>query len=220
MNALTWRLVRGFVRCGRGLHVTAPETVRIEDVFRDGDRILDLGGGGEGVIGQLRGKQVTAVDIRQEELDEAPPGPTKVVADARDLPFPDGSFDAATAFFFLMYVSAADRAVVLREAHRVLRPGGPLRVWDAIILPRGRRARKTFVLPVRAVLPDRTIRTFYGVRWEGHEMNSDTITQLAKDAGFALTVARRTDGSFFLELARPPKGEPSAWEPARIEGHL
>lgn len=34
--------------------------------------ILDIGGGGEGVIGLLYGSQVTAIDNRQEELDEAP----------------------------------------------------------------------------------------------------------------------------------------------------
>lgn len=34
--------------------------------------ILDIGGGGEGVIGQLYGQQVVAIDKLQEELDEAP----------------------------------------------------------------------------------------------------------------------------------------------------
>lgn len=39
----------------------------------DGE-ILDVGGGGEGTIGRLYGSQVTAIDNRQEELDEAPDG--------------------------------------------------------------------------------------------------------------------------------------------------
>ena len=33
--------------------------------------MLDIGGGGEGVIGRLYGRQVVAIDNRQEELDEA-----------------------------------------------------------------------------------------------------------------------------------------------------
>ena len=36
--------------------------------------ILDIGGGGEGVIGQLYGEQVVAIDNSQEELDEVETG--------------------------------------------------------------------------------------------------------------------------------------------------
>jgi len=190
-------------RLARGLHVIRPQAVCVDDTFRDGERILDLGGGGEGVIGQLRGRQVTAVDIRQEELDEAPAGPVKVVADARDLPFPDDSFDAATAFYFLMYVPASERAAVFREAQRVLRPGGRLRIWDVAIPNRGPRSPKTLVVPVRAELPDRTIRTLYGVRWEGHEMSCGAITGLAEEVGFTVAEAEQAGASFVLTLARP-----------------
>ena len=34
--------------------------------------ILDLGGGGEGVIGQIYRQQAVVIDNRQEELDETP----------------------------------------------------------------------------------------------------------------------------------------------------
>ena len=34
--------------------------------------ILDIGGGGEAIIGQMYGDRVTAIDNRQEELEEAP----------------------------------------------------------------------------------------------------------------------------------------------------
>lgn len=44
--------------------------------------ILDLGGGGEGIIGRIYGRQATAIDNRQEELDEAPDGPKKLLMDA------------------------------------------------------------------------------------------------------------------------------------------
>jgi ubiquinone/menaquinone biosynthesis C-methylase UbiE len=204
VNRLTWRLALRITRLAKELHVIEPQRVCVKDMFGDDERILDLGGGGEGVIGQLRGQQVVAVDIRKEELDEAPAGPVKVVADARALPFPDSSFDAATAFFFLMYVSATDRAAVLREAHRVLRPRGTLRIWDATIPASGPQARRTFAVPVRADLPDRTVRTLYGVQWEGHEMSSDAIAQAAKEAGFSLARAEQAGGSFFLTLVRPP----------------
>ena len=52
-------------------------------------KILDIGGGGEGVIGRLYTNQVVAIDIRQEELDEAPTGFEKILMDATQLDFKD-----------------------------------------------------------------------------------------------------------------------------------
>jgi len=203
MGMPAWRILWLFGKLGKRMYVIHQQVVRIEDGFRDEDRILDLGGGGAGVIGQLRGQQVTAVDIRQEELDESPPGPIKVVADARALPFPDGSFDVATAFFFLMYVPAADRTVVLKEAHRALRPGGTLHVWDVVIPARGKRTHKLFVVPVRAELPRQTIKTAYGVPWKDREMSGDSIAQLARDVGFTVPVMAQERETFRLTLTRP-----------------
>jgi exopolyphosphatase/guanosine-5'-triphosphate,3'-diphosphate pyrophosphatase len=66
--------------------------------------VLDIGGGGEGVIGRLKGRDAVAVDIRKEELEEAVDGPLKIIMDARDLKFLDESFHTATAFFSMMYI--------------------------------------------------------------------------------------------------------------------
>ena len=44
--------------------------------------VLDIGGGGEGIIGRLYADQVTAIDNRQEELDEAPGACRKLLMDA------------------------------------------------------------------------------------------------------------------------------------------
>jgi ubiquinone/menaquinone biosynthesis C-methylase UbiE len=203
MQMPAWRILWLFGKLGKRMYVIHQQVVRIEDVFRDEDRILDLGGGGAGVIGQLRGQQVTAVDIRQDELDESPPGSIKVVADARALPFPDGSFDAATAFFFLMYVPAADRKAVLQEAHRVLRPGGTLYVWDVVIPAPGERTHKLFVVPVRAQLPHQTIKTAYGVPWKDREMSGDSIAQMARAVGFTVTAIGQERETFRLTLTRP-----------------
>jgi len=51
---------------------------------------------------------------------------------AESLPFPDGAFDAVASRFALMFF--ADRRRALREALRVLRPGGRLSVgvWDSL----------------------------------------------------------------------------------------
>ena len=51
--------------------------------------------------------------------------------DARELPFPDGSFDLVVSHLTLHNIrDAKERKVALREAVRVLRPGGRLRIVD------------------------------------------------------------------------------------------
>jgi SAM-dependent methyltransferase len=92
---------------------------------------LDIGCG-EGHNTRLlarRGARVTAIDIAEDfvahavqaEADE-PLGIDYRRASAVDLPFPDGTFDFATAFMCLMDIPEADRA--LAEANRVLKPSG------------------------------------------------------------------------------------------------
>jgi hypothetical protein len=91
-----------------------PQEVSLTDLDGAGF-ILDIGGGGEGVIGRLKGAQVVAIDANRRELAEAPPGPLRIVMDARELQFLDGTFAAATSFFTLMFVRPADHAQVFEE---------------------------------------------------------------------------------------------------------
>jgi SAM-dependent methyltransferase len=52
-------------------------------------------------------------------------------ADARELPFDTGSFEVVTLFTVLSSLSGvADAERTLREARRVLRPGGVLLIWE------------------------------------------------------------------------------------------
>ena len=77
--------------------------------------ILDIGGGGEGIIGRLYGSRVTAIDNRQEELDEAPDTCTKLCMDATTLAFADESFDAVTAFYSLLFMTAGEQERAIAE---------------------------------------------------------------------------------------------------------
>jgi SAM-dependent methyltransferase len=80
---------------------------------------------------------ITATDLNQPMLDHAAtkPGLGQVrfrQANAQELPFPDGSFDAVICQFGVMFFP--DKVQGYREARRVLKPGGRLifNVWDKL----------------------------------------------------------------------------------------
>ena len=80
---------------------------------------------------------IVATDLNQAMLDYAAtkPGMERVgfqQADALALPFPDQSFDAVVCQFGVMFFP--DRAAGMREARRVLKPGGRFlfSVWDRL----------------------------------------------------------------------------------------
>lgn len=49
---------------------------------------------------------------------------------ARELPYPDGSFDRVFSAFMFHHLGSDEKAAALREARRVLRPGGSLHLLD------------------------------------------------------------------------------------------
>ena len=126
--------------------------------------ILDIGGGGEGIIGQLKGDQVISIDKRKDELEEAPSTNLKIIMDATDLQFLDESFNTAAAFYTFMYFNQEIREKAISEIYRVLKPGGKLYVWDAII-PEGSDDPKheMFLVLVSLTLPNgKEVNTGYG----------------------------------------------------------
>lgn len=94
-----------------------------------GMRVLDLATGVGAMAGELLrrypGIELTGVELRASQLEHARanhPGATYVQADAAHLPFPDGHFDRIHCSWLLEHVR--DPLPILREALRVLKPGG------------------------------------------------------------------------------------------------
>jgi SAM-dependent methyltransferase len=94
---------------------------------------------------RMRGVDIAPTFIRHAQATEEaePLGINYCTGDGMHLPFGEGSFDFATAFMCL--IDMPDQAAVLREARRVLRPGGFLQF--SILHP-------CFVPPHRKVLRD------------------------------------------------------------------
>lgn len=100
---------------------------------RRDDRLLDVGTGTgallrELVRGDARPAEVVGIDRCASALAVAatrlPVGWRLTAGDARRLPFADGHFDIVTACYLLHLLDRAQRAKVLGEIARVLRPGG------------------------------------------------------------------------------------------------
>jgi len=164
--------------------------------------ILDIGGGGEGVIAQLKGKQVVAIDLSKRELVEAPGEPLiKIVMDARDLKFLDATFSTATVFFTFMYIDPADHAKIFQELQRVLAPGGRLLIWDAIFPKKTDPGQLTVLFPLHIKLPKADINTGYGVKLI-EEQGIAHFVELAKAAGLDVVAQTSEKGWFHLELKK------------------
>lgn len=98
------------------MYIVENQRIKIEEEIL-GQRILDIGGGGEGIMGLVYGHRVVAIDPRLDELEDAPEGPLKIVMDAKELSFLRNSFDAVTSFFTLMYINNDDHKQVFNEVY-------------------------------------------------------------------------------------------------------
>jgi SAM-dependent methyltransferase len=191
-----------------------------------GDRVLDVaaGNGNVAVAAARQGVRVTASDFAPA-LVEAGRARTRALgldvrwdeADAEDLPYPDGRFDAVTSTFGLMFAPRPD--VAAAEAFRVVRAGGAvgLTAWT----PDGFTGQVTTLLaeylPVPMGTPhpidwgiEATVRRRLAVHTRALELTRGTVTwtfpSLAatldwQERNFgALVAARRALGDRYAEL--------------------
>lgn len=109
--------------------------------LRPGQRVLDLGCGTGNLALRVKracpSVQVSGVDADARMLcaavvkaERAGLEATFTRGFAESLPYPDGMFDRVVSSLFFHHLSPAQNASALREAARVLAPGGELHVAD------------------------------------------------------------------------------------------
>lgn len=178
--------------------VVIPGTLRLLGV-RQGERVLDLACG-QGVLSRAlheHGAQVTGVDLSAQLVEIArrrsPGGIRFLVVDAARLDgLTNGSFDAVTCMLALQNMESPEGA--LREASRVLRPGG--RLVLALMHPAFRIPRQShwgwdeerkllyrgvdrYLTPLKAPIDVRPFRAPGQTTWTYHRPLQDYVKALA-----------------------------------------
>ncbi|MGH2803094.1 MAG: class I SAM-dependent methyltransferase [Thermoleophilaceae bacterium] len=145
--ALWWRRNPSACPYSQRFWVEAPHPFitreRLREILapRPGERLLEVGPGtgyytlpAAGWI--VPGGRLDVLDVQQEMLDHtmaraAAQGISNIVparADAREMPYPDGSFDAA--YLVTVLGEVPDQSAALRELRRVVKPAGRVVVGE------------------------------------------------------------------------------------------
>ncbi|MFX0124004.1 MAG: class I SAM-dependent methyltransferase [Candidatus Hodarchaeota archaeon] len=178
--------------------LTQPEKITIDSI-PDGS-VIDIGGGGEGIIAQIGNERITAIDKRQSEIDEAKlnaPTANWILADATDLPYSEDYFDNATAFFSGMYMSMETFEKTCSETYRVLKNNGEFWIWDAKIS----NDEDLFIIRLKITLPNgKKIKTGYGTK--GSIRGVKEIKEKLLETKFHIEMVENHEKWFFIKAIK------------------
>lgn len=161
-------------------------------LLRGGERLLDIGCWNGYLLERIRDaglyKDLYGVDIVAEavEVTRSKRFSAQVVdLNAELLPFPDGYFDGVTMLAVLEHIF--DPYAVIKEVHRVMRPGGELVIDVPNVASFTNRLRILFGrLPVTSTDPG----------WDGghlHYFTKHALDRFLQDNGFVI-IKRKTSG--------------------------
>lgn len=113
----------------------AGEYVNKNSRFQKSEKVLDVACGfgyGTKILHRLTGMKVVGLDLSEAAINYAKkicfkkPVINFLVGDARNLPFPDNSFQYIVSFETIEHMHYQDALSMIKELHRVLKPGGIL----------------------------------------------------------------------------------------------
>ena len=180
---------------------TPLQSIHLPELPAEG-RLIDIGGGGEGLVSRIGEARVCAVEINMNKIREAQihgSGPQWILCDGRTLCFQNEAFDTATMWFSLDYMTDwKTKQAVLLEVHRTLKPAGTI----SIVSSRITCIEDRFVLNLVYFLPDGTVgKTGYGVRGNQGQ-TAERTSKLLRNLGFRLTKTEDNEYWFHIEAVK------------------
>ncbi len=186
------------------------QKIELERLWKKG-RIIDIGGGSEGLVSRIEGTRVCAVDIRMDRIREAKIHDSSsnwFACDATQLCFQSSTFDVATLWFSLGYMKKwSEKKEVLSETYRVLSQDGTISLKAVNINCK----EDQLVFKVDYVLPDGSLsRTGYRLKGQQNQ-TMETVAKLVRDVGFQLVACHDYGHWFSMEGSKSLKSRPIVW---------
>ena len=189
---------------------TSPFSEKIFGFIMPGGRVLDLGCG-NGRISRLikeRGFQTWGMDVNEKAIAFAKASPDLAsiefsVQDAQKTDYEADFFDAVIEQAVLACMEKPDRALVMSEVYRILKPDGVFSIAEFGIREDKKEkyeidARITGEYGTRIVRRDDGSESF-----RSHNFNKEELDVLVKDAGFEVMDYEHPDFRTFTDNIHP-----------------